>query len=158
IDLSPRQRTRIYKIGACDARKSWHLVALRKQAAVDVRKAVGEGADFGLGPVFDFSVHCPEKLSDHLVGVAGIAGGELLDCFGEDVVAVEDAGALSKKAEDEPCHELIKIGPPRFYIPIWVLFQQLDIKLVELVRRADIDRVIFDLPDGGDAGERQHQT
>ena len=63
--------------------------------------------------------------------------------------------SVKKQTEDKAGHELVEIAAPGFSIPIEISFEQLDLELVELVGRPDVDCVVYDLPDGRNAGKRQ---
>ena len=82
----------------------------------------------------------------------------LRDGVGEQALADEDVGVLCKKAEDQPRHEVIHVVAARGRAPFGVVFQKFDVKPVEAAGRPDVERVFADLPDGGDAGERQEET
>ncbi len=82
----------------------------------------------------------------------------LVDRGGEQVVAVEDVGDLGEEAEDQPRHEVVHVGPALGRVPVRVVLQQLDIEPVEPARRADVEGVLADLLDGGDAGQRQEEA
>ena len=91
------------------------------------------------------------------MGVARLRIGHLADSFGEKV-RLENPCALREEAEDEPRHELVEFGPTRIDSPILVVLQELDIEPVEPAGRLDVDRVVRDLADGGDARERQEEA
>lgn len=82
----------------------------------------------------------------------------LLDGAGEQLLAQEDAGVLGKEAKDEAGHELVEIVPPRLALPIRIFLQQLQIEPVEAARGLNINRVVANLPNGGDASERQEKA
>ena len=90
--------------------------------------------------------------------VARVVRRHLLDVGSEQALAVKDTGVLGKETENQPRHELVQVLPARVARPVRVLFQQLDVKLVEAARRPDVDRVVFDLRDGRDAGKWQEKS
>ena len=71
---------------------------------------------------------------------------------------MKDAGILCKEAENHPCHEMVHVVPAFGSAPFRIVFQQLDIELIEPPGRLHIDWVVFDLLDRGNAGERQEEA
>ena len=128
-----------------------------EEAAVDVGELVGGGRDFGGGAVGELRVHRAEDLADHFVGVLAVAFGHLLDGAGEEVVAEEDAGGFGEEAEDEARHKVVHIVAAGVGGPVGVVFEELDVELVEAAGGADVDGVVFDFLDGGDAGEGEEE-
>ena len=90
------------------------------------------------------------------VGAFSVA--EPLHRGGEQALSVEDVGILREEAKDQPRHEVVHVGPAFRSGPVGVLFQKLDIELVELAGGADVEAVLADLLDGGDARERQERA
>ena len=76
----------------------------------------------------------------------------------EQAGAVEDVGILREKAEDQPRHKMVHIRSALGGRPFGIVLQQLDIELVEPPRRSNVERAFSDLPDGGDARQRQEET
>lgn len=103
-------------------------------------------------------VHRPEDIRDDFVGVGAFAVAETLDGGGEQALAVEDVSILGEEAEDQPRHEVVHVGPAFRRGPVGVLFQKLDIELVELAGGADVKAVLADLLDGCDPCERQERA
>ena len=103
-------------------------------------------------------VHRAEDGRDDVVRVGAFPVAEPLDRGGEEALSVEDVGILREEAEDQPRHEMVHVGPAFRRGPVGVLFQQLDIELVELAGGADVKAVLADLLDGGDARERQERA
>ena len=76
----------------------------------------------------------------------------------EKIVADKMSVSLGEEAEDQPRHEMVHVVPPRRRSPFGVLFQKLDIELVQAAGGPDVERVVADLLDGRDAGERQEKA
>jgi hypothetical protein len=74
------------------------------------------------------------------------------------IIANKDVGALGEEAENQPRYEVIHVVAPRRRSPIGIAFEKLDIELVQARGGPDVERVLANLLDGGDAGERQEKT
>ena len=92
------------------------------------------------------------------MGVGRIPRAHLFDRRGEQAGAVEDVGVLGKEAEDQPRHQMVHVMAALDGSPLGVVLQQFDIEAVETARRPDVEGAFADLPDGGDAGERQEEA
>ena len=103
-------------------------------------------------------VHRAEQLADHLVRVGRVPRAHLLDGGGEQAAAVEDVGVLGEEAEDQPGHEVVHVRAALGRAPVGVVLQQLDVEPVQPAGGPDVERVLADLPDGGDARQRQEEA
>jgi hypothetical protein len=130
----------------------------REQPAVDVWEGFRPRFQLGLGAVGGLGIHRPEQFLNHLMRVAGLVVCHLLDAGREQALADENAGIFREQAEDEPRHELVEVGAARGGRPVLVLLQELDVQFVQMPCRADVDRVVLDLRDGGDTGQRQEEA
>ena len=86
------------------------------------------------------------------------ARAHLLDGRGEQTGAVEDAGVLGEKAEDQPRHKMVHVVAARGGAPFGIVLQQLDIEPVQPACGPNVEGVFGDLRGGGDAGERQEKA
>ena len=73
-------------------------------------------------------------------------------------VAVEDVGVLGEEAEDQPGEEVVEVFAAGRRVPVGVLLQQLDVEPVEAAGGPDVEGVLADLLDRGDAGQRQEEA
>lgn len=90
--------------------------------------------------------------------VRRIAGAHLVDGRGEQARAVEDVGILGEEAEDQPGEKMVEILPAGGRVPLRVVLQQLDVEAIEAARGLDVEGVLADLLNGGDARERQEEA
>ena len=135
------------------AGESWGVGCAGEEAAVDVGEGVGGGWDFGGGAVGELRVHRAEELANHFMGILAIAFGHLLDDAGEEIVAEEDASRFGEEAENEARHKVVHVVAAGVGGPVRVVFEELDVELVQAAGGADVDGVVFDLLDSGDAGQ-----
>ena len=91
------------------------------------------------------------------MGVGAVRLGHLLDGPGEEVVLGEDASVLREEAEDKACEKVVEFLATFIGIPIRVITPELNIELVHPPGRLDIEGVVADLLDGGDAREGQEE-
>ena len=92
------------------------------------------------------------------MGVGRVPRAHLLDGVGEQARAVEDVGVLGEEAEDQPRHEVVHVVAALGRAPVGVVLQQLDIEPVQAAGGPDVEGVLADLLDGGDAGQRQEEA
>ena len=166
VDLFPVKPADMQQIAARHTAKARNLNTARKQRAVDIGKGIGVGRDvrrlaiaiveFAFVP--RWRVHRAENVRDDFVRVGAFAIAEPLDGGGEQALSVEDVGILGEEAEDQPRHEVVHVGPTLCRGPVGVLFQKLDIELVELAGGADVKAVLANLLDGCDARKRQERA
>ena len=102
-------------------------------------------------------VHRPEDLADHFMGVGAVRFGHLLDSSGEEVVLREDAGVLREEAENQAGKEVVEFLTPSVSVPIGVVLLEFDIEPVHPPGRLDVEGVVADLLDGGEAREGQEE-
>src|SRR5579863_4008195 len=76
----------------------------------------------------------------------------------EQTLAIENASFLGKKAEDQPCHEVVHVMAPVSAAPFRIVPQQLDVQLVKPARGPHVDRIVLDLLDGGNTCEWQEDA
>lgn len=88
------------------------------------------------------------------MGVGRVSRAHLRDCFGEQALADEDVRVFGKKAEDEPCHEVIHVMAALGPAPIGVVLQKFDVQSVQAAGRPNVEGVFRDLPDGADTRQR----
>ncbi|MEE4539800.1 MAG: hypothetical protein V2J51_15080, partial [Erythrobacter sp.] len=81
------------------------------------------------------------------MSVGAVSLAEPLNGTRKKTLLPENVGILREEAEDQPRHEVVHIGPAFRRGPVGVLFQQLDIELVELAGGADVEAVLADLLD-----------
>src|SRR3546814_4332829 len=74
------------------------------------------------------------------------------------IAAVKDVGIFGEKAENQPRHEMVHVRAALGDPPIGIVFQQLDIELVEAARGANVERTFAHLLDGADPGKWQEET
>ena len=98
------------------------------------------------------------NVADHLMGVGRVPRAHLRDGVGEQALADEDVGVLGEEAEDQPRHEVVHVVAALGRAPIGVVLQKFDVEAVEAAGRPDVEGVLADLPDGGDAGQRQEEA
>ena len=91
------------------------------------------------------------------MGVASVVGAHLVHRLGEQAFAVEDVRVFGKETEHQPCHEVIHVATSFFPGPIRVLTQQFDVELVQTPCGSNVDGVVLDLLDRGDARQRQQE-
>src|SRR3546814_4893579 len=70
-----------------------------------------------------------------------------LNRAGEGIAAVKDVGIFGEKAENQPRHEMVHVRAALGDPPIGIVFQQLDIELVEAARGANVERTFAHLLD-----------
>ena len=158
IDARPVQAADVQQIGARDARKARCIERAREQAAVDVGKRIGPGAQARGSALIQGRVHGAKDFAHDLVGVAGVARAHVLDRAGEQALAHEDASVFGKKAKDEPGHEVVDLMAALGRAPVGVVLEQLDVQPVQPAGGADVEAAFADLVDGGDAGQRQKKA
>src|SRR3546814_18868064 len=74
------------------------------------------------------------------------------------IAAVKDVGIFGEKAENQPRHEMVHVRAALGDPSIGIVFQQLDIELVEAARGANVARTFAPLLDGADPGKWQEET
>ncbi len=72
--------------------------------------------------------------------------------------SVQAADIFRKETEDQSGHKMIQILAAIRRIPIRIFLQQFDVKPVQAARSFDVERVIPDWFNGGDAGQREEKT
>jgi hypothetical protein len=158
FDLRPVETADVEEVGARDPAEARHVQAARKEAAVDVGKHVGPGPQVRGSAILDRRVHRPEQRADHLMRVGRVPRAHLVDRRREQASAVEDVGVLGEETEDQPRHEMVHVMAARDGAPFGIVPQQLDIEPVQPAGGPDVEGVFGDLPDGGDARQRQEKA
>ena len=102
-------------------------------------------------------VHRPEDGFQHFVCVGAISLAHLFNGLAEKPSAVEDTRVFCEEAKNQPRHEVIHVSPALVLGPIGIFAQQLHIELVQSPCGSHINRVVLNLLDGGDAGQRQEE-
>ena len=92
------------------------------------------------------------------MGVGRVLRAHLRDSIGEQARSDEDAGVLGEEAEDQPRHEVVHVVAALGRAPIGVVLQKFDIEPVQPAGRPDVEGVLTDLLDGGDASQRQEEA
>lgn len=90
--------------------------------------------------------------------VGTVALGHLVYDAREHRGSGEDVRVFCKEAEDQSSHEVVHVRPARGGGPIRILTQKLDVQLVETAGGPNVDRIVLDLPDRGDSGQRQEEA
>ena len=92
------------------------------------------------------------------MNIRAITIAHLLYSFGEKTLAIKNISIFCKEAKDQPSHEVVHVCATVSRSPIWVLSQQLYIKLVQSPCRSNVYRVVLDLFDRRDARQWQQKT
>ena len=71
---------------------------------------------------------------------------------------MEDVRILGEEAEDQPGHEVVHLLAASGGVPCRVFLQQLDVEPVEPAGGLDVEGVFPNLPDRGDAGQREEEA
>ena len=141
VDLRPVEFADVQQVAAGAAAKLWYFNlpagVVAKQASVDVGEGVCPARQARRCTLGNGHVHGAKAFADDVVRVAGCGAGlacaavaHLLYGLGEQASAVEDVGVFSKKAEDEPRHEVVEFLPALGHAPVGVVFEQLYIEPV----------------------------
>src|ERR1039458_2250130 len=71
---------------------------------------------------------------------------------------MKDVRILGEKTEDQPGHEMVHFFPAVGSGPFRIVLEQFDVKAIQAAGGLDVESVFADLPDRGDAGQRQEKT
>ena len=85
------------------------------------------------------------------MGVGGVLRAHLRDCVGEQAFTDENIRVFRKKAEDQPRHEVVHVMATGRRAPFVIVLQKFNVQPVEAARGANIERILADLADGGNA-------
>ncbi len=92
------------------------------------------------------------------MSIRRVAGTHLIDGGREEAGAAKDVRIFGEETEDEPGHEVVHVMAAIRGGPILVILEQLDVEAVEPAGGFDVKRVLADLPDGSNAGQREEEA
>ena len=103
-------------------------------------------------------VFIERKSADDFMGVGRVAFAHLRDGVREQPLAYEDVGVFGEETEDEPRHEVVHVVATFRRAPLGIVLQEFEIKPVQTAGRLNVERVLRNLPDGRDTGQRQKKA